>query len=155
MDFGLYMGATDFQTHVLERGPMMSHPMVDTIRESTICGWDVYPKIAGEWMVLSQNTHDGSVCMPKKMVTFTINRNPIHVSINLPLTYGSVMGKYISYRPMLIWRFPKCLGLLPKSSMFRRRNLCPSVTSWWRKNPSTMDIILINPRCWSYKPTER
>ena len=24
---------------------------------------------------------------------FTINRNPSHVSINLPLTYGSVMGR--------------------------------------------------------------
>ena len=43
----------------------------------------------------------GSVCMPYIYHTFTINKNPI-VSINLPWTYGSVMG-YPHDDPPIAW----------------------------------------------------
>ena len=58
--------------------------------------------------------------------TFTINIPHINVSINLPLTYGSVMGKVVTYLPQLNIQ---SYIILPQSTfthLTRQKNWCHS-----------------------------
>ena len=80
--------------------------------------------------------HDGSVCMPY-MVCHLPSIYPSHVSINLPLTYGSVMGTGEEYSP--IFSISQPTGVLNTAPM------CHGPVTWVHMRhgrPRGVDIVL-------------